>query len=223
MINALQGTATRMIHDRDADAVLICQQGDALDTVLWIENCAGTADHRAAISQQGASWGLFEQVSAPCHLEFLDGFYRFPLTPCRVWWLKVDQPRDHHLELVRGLLDWARRAAADVHVVGVSLYRAVDQPTTIIGFLALVPGITPAEYFEAQPVFTTVAGAVGRAIAWSPLFVTWSVGRLSAEATTLISPNQYPRTAFWARSASPVAPPVAAGAPDATPPGRAST
>ena len=223
MVGALQDIATRMIRDRQADAVLICQQRDALDRILWIENCARETGHLASISEQEASWELFAHISAPCRLEFLDGFYRFPLTPCQVWWLKIDQPLDHHLELVRELLDLARRAEADVHVVGVSLYRAVDEPTTIIGFLALTPSVTPAEYFKAQPPFTTDADAIERAVAWCPLSVSWSVGRLSAGASTSISPDRYPRTAFWARSASRVALPGAATAPDATATERAST
>ncbi len=223
MIDGLQATATRMIHDRQADAVLICQQSDALDRIVWIENCAHETGHHAPIREQGASWELFEHISAPCHVEFLDGFYRFPLPPCQVWWLRVDQPLDRRLELVRELLDLARRAAADAHVVGVSLYRAVDEPTTIVGFLALTPGAVPAEYFKAQPPFTTDADAVVRTVAWCPLSLSWSVGRLSAGASTSISPDRYPRTAFWARSASRFALPVAATALDVTATGRAST
>ncbi len=214
MIDALQDRATRMIHDRQADAVLICQQRDALDRIVWIENCTRETGRHAPISAQEASGELFEHISAPRCLEFLDGFYRFPLAPCQVWWVRVNQQPDHHLELVRELLDLARRAAADVHVVGVSLYRAMDEPTTIIGFAALTPGVTPAEYFKAQLPFTT--DAVERAVAWTPLSVSWSVGRLAAGASTRISPNRYPRTAFWARSASRFAPPGVATAPDAT-------
>lgn len=212
MIEALQDTATRMIHDRQVDAVLICQQRDELDRILWIENCARETGHNALFSKPEASWEFFEPISAPCHLEFLDGFYRFPLPPCRVWWLKIDQPLDRQLELVQGLLDLARRAAADAHVVGVSLYRAVDEPTMIIGFLALTLSVMPAEYFKEELPFAADADAVGRAVAWSPLSVSWSVGRFSVGASSLISPSRYPRTAFWARSASPCAPP---GAPPA--------
>jgi hypothetical protein len=205
-----------MIRDRQADAVLICQQHGALDGILWIENRAREAGHRAPISEKESSRELFEQVSADCRLEFLDGFYRFPLPPCQVWWLRVDQRPNHHFELVRGLLDLARRAAADLHVVGVSLYRAIDEPIAIIGFLALTPGITPAEYFKAQPPLTPNADPVDRAFAWCPLSVIWSVGRLSAGASPSMSPDRYPRTAFWARAASRFAPPVVATAPDET-------
>jgi hypothetical protein len=121
------------------------------------------------------------------------------------------------------LLDLARRAAADIHVGGVSLYRAIDEPIAIIGFLALTPGITPAEYLKAQPPLTPNADPADRAIAWCPLSVIWSVGRLSAGASTSMSPDRYPRTAFWARAASRFASPVAGTTLDETATGRAST
>ena len=214
MIAALQDRATRMIRDRQAEAVLICQQHGALDGILWIENCARQAGHGAPTSATENSQELFEHVSAACRLAFLDGFYRFPLPPCQVWWLKVDQRPNHPPELVRGLRDLARHAAADSHVVGVSLYRAIDEPIAIIGFLALSTGITPVEYFAAHPPLTPNADPVERAVAWSPLSVIWSVGRLSAGASTSISPDRYPRTAFWARTVPCFVSPIAATALD---------
>jgi len=223
MIGALQARATSMIRDRQAEAILICQQHGALDGILWIENCARAGGRRAPTSEKDNARELFEQVSADCRLEFLDGFYRFPLPPCQVWWLKVDQRPNTQPELVRGLLDLARRAAADIRVGGLSLYRAIDEPIAIIGFLALTPDITPAEYFKAQPPLTPNADPVDRAIAWFPLSVIWSAGRLSAGASTSMSPDRYPRTAFWARTASRFAPPVVATALDETGTGQAST
>lgn len=223
MIAALQDRATGMIRDRQAEAVLICQQHGVLDGILWIENCTRQAGHSAPTSETENSQELFEHISAACRLAFLDGFYRFPLPPCQVWWLKLDQRPNHQSELVRGLRDLARRAAADSHVVGVSLYRAIDEPNAIIGFLALTPGITPAEYFKAQRPLTPDADPVDRAIAWSPLSVIWSVGRLSAGASTSISSDRYPRTAFWARTVPRFVSPIPATALDEPGTGRAST
>ncbi len=223
MIDALQDLATRMIRDRQTEAVLICQQHGARDGILWMENCARAAGHSALISEKQSSSDLFEQASADCRLDFLDGFYRFPLSPCQVWWLRVDQRPNHQPELVRGLGDLARRAAADSHVVGVSLYRSIDEPIAIIGFLALTPGITPAEYFTAQSPLTANADPVDREVAWCPLSVIWSVGRLSAGASPSIPPDRYPRTAFWARAASRFASPVAGTTLHETGTGRAST
>jgi hypothetical protein len=197
-----------MIRNRQADAVLICQQQGALDGILWIENCAREGGPRAAISEEENWRDLFEDVAAPSRLQFLDGFYRFPLPPCQVWWLKVDQRPNPPPGLVPGLLDLARRTAADVHVIGISLYRAIDEAIAIIGFLALTPGITPAEYFKALSPPMLNANPVDRAVAWCPLSVIWSVGRLSAGGSTSMSSDRYPRTAFWARAAPRFAPPV---------------
>jgi hypothetical protein len=222
VIVALQDIAIRLTRDRHAEAVLICQQHDALDRILWIQNCAREPGHRAPITEADCPGDLCEDISAPRRLEFLDGSYRFPLPPCQVWWLTVDQQPNHHIELLQGLCSLGKRAAVDVQVLGISLYRAVHEPTGIIGFLALTPGITPADYFKAHPALTPNGDPVDRELAWCPLSVIWSVGRLSAGAGTSMSPDRYPRTAFWARTASRFAPPVVAIALDETGTGQAS-
>jgi hypothetical protein len=201
VVASLRNAATQMIQDRQAEAVLICQRSDILSRILWIENRARGVDLGPPAREQEASQG-FEEISTPCRLIFLDGFYRFPLAPCHVWWLESHQPSHLQPELLQGLLDVARRAATDAQVVGISLYRAADDLTRVIGFLALTPGITPAEYFKEQSPFTSGGDSVARAVAWYPLIITWTGGRISADARAPISSCRYPRTAFWARSGS---------------------
>src|SRR5712691_7143076 len=148
VVAALRNAATRMIQDRQAEAVLICQRSDALNTILWIENRARGVDLGSPIREQETSRVFLEEVLTPCRLIFLDGFYRFPLAPCHVWWLESHQPSGSQPELLQGLLDVARRATTDAQVVGISVYRAADDLTRVIGFLALTPGITAAKYFN---------------------------------------------------------------------------
>ncbi len=205
LIDVLRNTATQMIQDGQAEAVLICQQRDALDRILWIENRARRVDP-GSVSEQQPSREFCEHVSAPRRLVFLDGFYHFPLPPCQVWWLEIRQSSRWQPELVRGLLELARRAQMDAHIVGVSLYRAADESTTLIGFLALTPGITPAEYFKEQSPFAKGTDSAERTVAWYPLSVSCTLGRLSAGASSRVSPSRYPRTAFWARAGPRAAP-----------------
>lgn len=202
VVAALRNAATRMIQDCQAEAVLICQRSDILSRILWIENRTRGAELGSPAPEQEASREFLEEVSTPCRLIFLDGFYRFPLAPCHVWWLERHLSSHSQPELLPGLLDVARRAAMDVHLVGISLYRAADELTRVIAFLALQPGITPAEYLKEHFPFTSGGDGAARAVGWYPLTVSWTGGRLTADGSSPISPCRYPRTAFWARSSS---------------------
>jgi len=206
VVAALRNAATRMIQDRQAEAVLICQRSDILNRILWIENRTRGAELGSPAPEQEAPREFLEEVSTPCRLIFLDGFYRFPLAPCHVWWLESHLSSHSQPELLPGLLEVARCAATDARLVGISLYRATDELTKVIGFLALTPGMTPAEYFKEQSGLTREGDSATRAVAWYPLTVSWSLGRLSADTSSPISPRRYPRTAFWARSNSDMAP-----------------
>jgi len=203
VIYALRDAATRMIQDRQAEAVVICQRTDTLDRILWVENRVRGADLGPPAPEQEAFRESLEEISTPCRLIFLDGFYRFPLEPCHVWWFEGHQPSGS--QLLQRLLDVPRCAATDARLVGISLYRATDELTKVIGFLALTPGMTPAEYFKEQSGLTREGDSATRAVAWYPLTVSWSLGRLSADTSSPISPRRYPRTAFWARSNSDIA------------------
>lgn len=205
LIDVLRGTATQMIQDGQVEAVLICQHKDARDRILWIENRARKVDP-GPVSERQPPRESCEQVSASRRLVFLDGFYHFPLPPCQVWWLEIRQSSRCQPRLVRELLELARRAEKDAHIAGISLYRAADESTTLIGFLALTPGVTPAEYFKEQSPFARGADSAQRTVVWYPLSVSCTLGRLSAGASSPISASRYPRTAFWARSGSRAAP-----------------
>ena len=196
LIAALQRAATKMIQTQQADAVLLCQQCDTGERILWIETRQGAADGPAL----DESRDLLERASAVLPLEFLGGFYHFPMPACQVWSLEVRTPSNHQSQTVRLLLRLARRASADPNVVGLSLYRAVDDPTFVVAFLTLSPGIAPQQYFKAQFGAEPEAGAIERAVVWHPLLVAWSMGRLLSAGGSLLSPNRYPSSAFWART-----------------------
>ncbi|HEV8641742.1 MAG TPA: hypothetical protein VGV13_11645 [Methylomirabilota bacterium] len=196
LIDALQSAATRMIQTRQADSVLLCQQSDAGERILWIENRQGVA-HAPRLDEPG---DLFEETPTAQPLEFLDGFYRFPMPSCQVWSVEVRTPSNRQFQTVRALLRLARRTSADSNIAGLSLYRAVDDPTLLVAFLALLPGIAPAQYFKAQFGAEPEAWAIERAAVWRPLSVSWTMGRMSSAGGSLLSASQYPSTAFWARS-----------------------
>lgn len=194
LVGALQRTATTLIRSGQADSVLLCQDRDKSERILWIENRRPAA---------GAfTLDEFLDVLAPApttwSLEFLDGFYRFPMPACEVWCLELRTSTSDQAQTLSGLLGVTRRAARDGNVAGLSVYRAVGDPTLLVAFVAVRSGIVPELYFgtqfDAQPK--------ARAPAWRPLTVNWTMGRLSSGAGHLLSPAHYPSTAFWARSGS---------------------
>lgn len=200
LIGALQNAATTMIQTRQADSVLLCQQSDTGERILWFENSRGTAGAPAL----DKSLDLLEQASMARPLEFLDGFYRFPMPSCQVWSLEVQAPSNGQSPVHR-LLRLARSASADPTVVGLSVYRDVDDPTLFIAFLALLPGVPPEQHFSIQLGAEPEALAIERTLVWHPLSVSWTMGRLSSAGGYLLSSTRYPSTAFWARSGQPLA------------------
>lgn len=199
LIGALQRTATTMIQSRQADSVLLCQDRDRSERILWIENRC----RAAGAFTPDESHDLLALAPTARSLEFLDGFYRFPMPACQVWSLELRTSASDQAHTLPGLLGLARRAARDPNVAGLSVYRALDDPTLLVTFVAIRPGILAERYFsaelEAQPEMRTIA----RTLVWHRLTVSWMMGRLSSSAGHLLSPTRYPSTAFWARSGRP--------------------
>jgi len=190
LLNALRKRATAMIRDRRAEAVLVCQRADVPQHVLWIEHHAGA---NAQAADGGESSPTFESdvmdsQGTAVRAEFVDGAYQFPLPPCRVWVAETSDERT-----ARRLLKISRLAASDRRVRGVSVYRTADDPSRMMAFFALAPDVAPGDYFKA-------GGEADRPqLAFYPLRVSWTVGRL-APGTPSVSPLvRYPRAAFWAR------------------------
>ena len=73
------------------------------------------------------------------------------------------------------------------------MYRTVEDPFRVIGFLALAGDIAPAEFL------VLVGTGDDAESTCHPLRVSWSVGRVSPGASPVSSLVRYPRAAFWAR------------------------
>lgn len=198
LINALRNTAVRMIQQLETLSVLMCQQSDDRQQLVWIENRG--RESRVAPSSLGGeaieAWReLLAHASAAISLEFLDGSYRFPLPPCEVWSLEVDRSDSEGLKAV---LELARRVREDGHVVGMSLYRTVEISPAVTGFVALPLGVRPEDL--AWGATGHVLETQKPRIVWHPLSVLWTAGRLSSDPGPGVSFTRYPRTAFLARS-----------------------
>lgn len=198
LLDVLQSTATGMIRNQQADAVLLCQVRDTRGGILWVENRradAGTIpgpprQHREILDQAGPSRPL----------EFLDGFYRFPIRPWHVWSLDLQTEPGLQAEMMCTLLRLVRHAPDDPLVAGLSLYRVASEPGAFVAFVALSTELVPEQYFRKQLALEAGTGSQEPSTVWQPLSVSWAMGRLSFGGPPLLSPARYPPTAFWARS-----------------------
>jgi hypothetical protein len=208
VMGAVRTSATRMVREQQVEAVLLCQRSDAPAEILWMEHRGrDIGPVRGSDSPLAATSGeLLEETTPPQQVDLLDGFYRFPLPPCRVWLLEVPGGVEPEADIVRALLELSRLGAKDSRVAGLSVYRVVGDPAPVIAFLALAPDLAPSEYFTGLE--TREAAALGKTLASYPLCASWTVGRLSAGPGSMASPGRYPRTAFWARAGSMMTPPV---------------
>lgn len=179
-----------MVRDGGAESVLVCQRTDLPHHLLWIQQqvkprVAAVGGEESPPSTESS---LVESEGVPVRAEFVDGAYQFPLPTCRVWVAETPDER-----AARALLTISQRAASDRRVCGVSVYRTVEVPSRLIAFLALTPDVAPDDYFKS-------AGEPHRPqVAFYPLRVSWTIGRLAPGARSVASPVRYPRAAFWAR------------------------
>jgi hypothetical protein len=188
ILAALRTRAAAMLRNRRADAVLVCQRADLPRHLLWIQHHAGPHGLAAGRESPSLEAGLVEPDGGPARVEFVDGSYHFPLPPCRVWGIEAC-----HEKAGGPLMQVSRAAAADGRICGVSVYRMVEDPSRLIGFLALASPVTPG---DCLPLATWREDTD---LSLYPLRVSWTIGRLASETTSSPPVVRYPRAAFWAR------------------------
>ena len=160
--------------------------------------CQPTPGSPSACGGDGAPEVCKEIVPA-CEIEFLGGFYRFPLPRCQVWSVHLQQSGPRLLAITKELLRIARVSPGDSALLGLSLYRAVGLPAGLLGFLALTPGHDPAELLATR--WGDHPPDVLAHAEWQALQVRWTGGHTdSGTSPVAISSSRYPRAAFWARS-----------------------
>jgi hypothetical protein len=201
LLGALQREASVIIQRRDAEAVLIYQRADDTEYIFWIESCR--CDLRPVptfviLHELGSVEDALRDVSPPTRLEFMDAFYRFPIPSCQLWSVKVRVSVHQVQQTLEHLLHALHGARADGQIIGASLYRVAGESGTIIGFLALSPGGTPAALLASDGGRIPATGAEFSSY---PISVAWTLGRLSPG---VVSPDRYPRTAFWSRASTAV-------------------
>lgn len=202
-VRCLYKMASRIVGDLHAGPVVICRQTNNPRQVIWIGDWKGEADFERLVLQDPTELrenGIAESCP-PLFLGFLDEFYRFPLPPFQVWALEFRPPGNPAVGALTDIFEFSRVARRDPHVVGMSLYRGVDDPGVFMGFLGLTCGFTPVRLLRNGTALVSVADRFERTVLWHPLLVACGVGRLRFPS----------RTPFWVRSAVSSAEPAQPG------------
>jgi hypothetical protein len=191
--------AAKTLAASGVHAVLICQQRNALERFIWLEHANRHRAHHARVAALAVTPEVCKEIVPACEIEFLGGFYRFPLPRCQVWSVHLQQSGPRLLAITKELLRIARVSPGDSALLGLSLYRAVGLPAGLWGFLALTPGHDPAELLATR--WGDHPPDVLAHAEWQALQVRWTGGHTdSGTSPVAISSSRYPRAAFWARS-----------------------
>lgn len=184
-------------------SVVICQQSNAPDQFMWIGDRGGSSD-LTRVDLRDELIKTFEEslaeCSAPLSLGFLDEFYRFPASPGQLWSLEAHAPADDVVGMLSDLFDLLQLARRERRVVGMSLYRAVEDAGTFVGFVALTEDFT--NNLPAQNGLGQLRGTerIERSAVWRPLSVVCEVRRPTARKPLTGSGQEISSAPFWVRS-----------------------
>lgn len=193
LLDYLCSAASLMVRCLSAERVVICRQTDDHEHVVWLGDRGQDSDFERLRLRKALSDRELIEASTPRSLEFLDEFYHFPPAPYQVWNLEVRVTREDQSRTLQMLFELSRRARRDLHVVGMSLYRA-DNPGAFIGFMSLTSGFSP------KRLNWTDLGHLGSTVVWRPLSIACEVEQLPSSGVDNPAETSVPFAPFWARS-----------------------
>lgn len=188
LVARMRNTATTLVQKGVVDIVVVCQHANSREHALWLDRTTSESPSAAVAALLPGEAVNYER--GPLVLDFVDALYRFPLLSCRVWTLETRHPA-----MCRAVFGLSRRMQYDRRLVGMSVYRAADEPSHAIAFLALEREHVPAEVFEDAD---WPGSEPGHGVAWYPLAGVWTFGRLT-RCPGRVPTTRYPRAAFWAQ------------------------
>lgn len=164
LLDCLQRYASRVVQDDEERCLLICGTDDPGE-FLWIGHRteeAGPAPRSRDLVDSIAE-PLLEPAPA-VSLRFVGGWHRLPAPPYQIWNVEVRGPDDLAVESVTELLTPPGGGGAD-HLVGRSVFRAIEDASVFVGFVALT-----WSWIRQHPVpRRTGSGAPGAVAVWRPL------------------------------------------------------
>ncbi len=203
LTEGLRTLAAATIRYGRGASVVICRQINDPDQFIWIGDRGGPLDFRR-VGLRDDLMKAFEESLAECSpplsLGFLDEFYHFPPPPCQLWSFDAHAPADDVVGVLSALFALSRLARRERRVVGMSLYRAVEDAGTFVGFLALTGGFTPNLLVRAGSGQPRMTERIERAAVWRPLSVVCEARRFPAREPVAGSRREISSAPFWVRS-----------------------
>lgn len=182
LIESLRSAAARALRS-EPGSVVVCRTDDPRE-VVWIANRAGTPRLPPAPAASGSepedpSEGLVAGASPALSLRFLDGWYRLPAPPYQIWSVEVCAADGTSLATLKGLLELSRWQAGAHHIVGRSVFRAVEDESLFIGFV----GFTWRWLRDHEVSRPDGRLGIARSAIWRPLSVMHKIESIGGGGT----------------------------------------
>lgn len=170
LLDCLKHYASRVVRDEER-CLLICGTDDPGE-FLWIghrmEEARPAPRSRDLVDSIGEP--LLEAAPA-VSLRFVGGWHRLPAPQYQIWNVEVRAPGDLRVESVTELFTPPGSEGAD-HLVGRSVFRAIEDASVFVGFVALT-----WTWIRQHPVpRRTGSGAPGAVAVWRPLTTVYLAG-----------------------------------------------
>lgn len=163
-LDCLQRHASRVVQEDEERCLLICATDDPGE-FLWIGH--RTTEAESAARSRDLVDSMAESLLEPApalSLRFLGGWHRLPAPPYQIWNVEVRGPDDLAVRSVTALFTPPGGEGAD-HVVGRSVFRAIEDASVFVGFVAVT-----WSWVRQHPVPRRQgSGAPGAVAVWRPL------------------------------------------------------
>lgn len=213
LVESLRQAAWDMLRS-EPGSVLICRSHDPRE-IVWLGDRGTDSELSQLPRARDLAGSDKENPLEPCgptlSLRFVDEWYRFPAPPHQVWNFAGRVGAAGQREPLKELFAWSPRERQP-HVVGRSLYRAIEDPSLFIGFVGLslgwlrqnaVAGLTGAEHAE-------------RTVIWRPLSMVHRIERAPGGVPRTTDGREASAASFWPRSVAFRAPSMAGANSDVT-------
>jgi hypothetical protein len=141
--HCLNTLASATIRRGGAVSVSIFRAGNDPQQLVWLGEGDEERDFASlTLSTVMADWCQDNLTAPPAarSLRLVEEHHRPLRSPGHVWSVEIQTPAERGLGPEHDL----RAASADIRLLGGALYRSIDDPETVVLFLALARGVTPS-------------------------------------------------------------------------------
>ena len=199
LIESLRSAAARALRS-EPGSVVVCRTDDPRE-VVWIANRQGDPALPPAPAPSGSepedpSEDLVAGASPALSLSFLDGWYRLPAPPYQIWSVEVYAAGGTSLATLKDLFELSRWQAGAHHIVGRSVFRAIEDESLFIGFV----GFTWRGLRDHEVSRPDMSLRIARRVIWRPLSVVHKIESIGGGGTRTSGGEAVSALPFWTAS-----------------------